>query len=73
MRSLSCREVALLVANDGFLNGQHERLVALTNGYAIPAAFGNREFVEAGVLRVMVHLRRVHHPSGHLCRTHPMG
>ena len=44
------REAALLVANDGFLNGQHERLVALTNGYAIPAAFGNREFVEAGGL-----------------------
>ena len=44
------REAALLVANDGFLNDQRERLVALTARYAIPAAFGNREFVEAGGL-----------------------
>ena len=44
------RETALLVANDGFLNGQRDRLVALTTRYAIPAAFGNREFVEAGGL-----------------------
>ncbi len=44
------REAALLVANDGFLNSQQDRLVALTTRYAIPAAFGNREFVEAGGL-----------------------
>lgn len=44
------REAALLVANDGFLNSQRDRLVALTTRYAIPAAFGNREFVEAGGL-----------------------
>ena len=44
------RDAALLVANDGFLNSQRDRLVALTKRYAIPAAFGNREFVEAGGL-----------------------
>jgi putative ABC transport system substrate-binding protein len=44
------RHAGLLVANDGFLNSQRDRLVALTTRYAIPAAFGNREFVEAGGL-----------------------
>jgi putative ABC transport system substrate-binding protein len=44
------REAALLVANDGFLNSQRDRLVELTTRYAIPAAFGNREFVDAGGL-----------------------
>lgn len=44
------REASLLVANDGFLNSQRNRLLALTTRYAIPAAFGNREFVEAGGL-----------------------
>jgi putative tryptophan/tyrosine transport system substrate-binding protein len=44
------REAALLVANDDFFNSQQDRLVALTTRYAIPAAFGNREFVEAGGL-----------------------
>jgi putative tryptophan/tyrosine transport system substrate-binding protein len=44
------REVAVLVANDGFLNSERERLIALTARQAIPAAFGNREFVEAGGL-----------------------
>src|SRR5271167_4012510 len=33
------REAALLVANDGFLNSQLDRLVAVTTRYAIPAAF----------------------------------
>lgn len=41
---------ALLVSNDGFLNSQRDRLVKLTMHKAIPAAFGNREFVEAGGL-----------------------
>ena len=41
---------ALVVANDGFLNSQLDRLVAVTTRQAIPAAFGNREFVEAGGL-----------------------
>ena len=44
------REDALVVANDGFLNSQLDRLVAVTTRRAIPAAFGNREFVEAGGL-----------------------
>jgi putative tryptophan/tyrosine transport system substrate-binding protein len=44
------REAALLVANDGFINSQRLRLVALAARYAVPAAFGNREFVEAGGL-----------------------
>jgi len=44
------RQGGLLVANDGFLNSQRDRLVALTTRYAIPAALGNREFVEAGGL-----------------------
>lgn len=39
---------ALIVANDGFLNSQRDRLVALTMQGHIPAAFANREFVEAG-------------------------
>jgi putative tryptophan/tyrosine transport system substrate-binding protein len=43
-------DAALLVANDGFLNSQRDRLLALTTRYAIAAAFGNREFVEAGGL-----------------------
>ena len=41
---------ALVVANDGFLNSQRDRLVALTMQDHIPAAFANREFVEAGGL-----------------------
>jgi putative ABC transport system substrate-binding protein len=41
---------ALVVANDGFLNSQRDRLVALTMQGHIPAAFANREFVEAGGL-----------------------
>ncbi len=41
---------ALVVANDGFLNSQRDRLVALTMQGRIPAAFANREFVEAGGL-----------------------
>ncbi|MGA2893334.1 MAG: ABC transporter substrate-binding protein [Xanthobacteraceae bacterium] len=44
------QHAALLVANDGFLNGQRDRLVALTARLAIPAAFGIRDFVEAGGL-----------------------
>jgi putative ABC transport system substrate-binding protein len=44
------RDTALLVANDGFLNSQQDRLISLTARYAILAAFGNREFVEAGGL-----------------------
>ena len=44
------REAALLLANDGFLNSRRDQLVALTTRYAVPAAFGNREFVEAGGL-----------------------
>lgn len=41
---------ALVVGNDGFLNGEHDRLVALTRTNKIPAAFANREFVEVGGL-----------------------
>jgi putative tryptophan/tyrosine transport system substrate-binding protein len=41
---------ALVVGNDGFLNGERDRLVALTRTNKIPAAFANREFVEAGGL-----------------------
>jgi putative ABC transport system substrate-binding protein len=41
---------ALVVANDGFFNSQRDRLVALTAQSRIPAAFANREFVEAGGL-----------------------
>lgn len=44
------RDTALLVANDGFLNSQQDRLISLTAQYAIPTAFGNREFAEAGGL-----------------------
>jgi putative ABC transport system substrate-binding protein len=44
------REDALIVANDGFLNSQRDRLVALVTHDGIPAAFANREFVEAGGL-----------------------
>jgi putative ABC transport system substrate-binding protein len=43
-------EAALVVANDGFLNGRRDRLVAATIQDRIPAAFANREFVEAGGL-----------------------
>ena len=42
------RQDALLVANDGFLNGGRAQLVAATS--RMPAAFANREFVEAGGL-----------------------
>ena len=41
---------ALVVANDGFLNSERVRLVELTAHDRIPAAFANREFVEAGGL-----------------------
>lgn len=41
---------AFLVANDGFLNSYHARLVALATSNRIPAAFANREFVEDGGL-----------------------
>jgi putative ABC transport system substrate-binding protein len=41
---------ALVVANDGFLNSQRDRVVTLTMGGHMPAAFANREFVEAGGL-----------------------
>jgi ABC-type uncharacterized transport system substrate-binding protein len=44
------QEPALLVANDGFLNAKKDMLIALTSKFGIPAAFGNREFVEAGGL-----------------------
>lgn len=44
------REAALIVGNDGFLNSERDRLVALTTHDGIPAAFANREFVEAGGL-----------------------
>lgn len=44
------QNAGLVVANDGFLNSQRERLVALTTLHKIPAAFANREFVEAGGL-----------------------
>jgi len=43
-------EVGLVVANDGFLNSQRVRLVEFTKRHGIPAAFANREFVEAGGL-----------------------
>jgi putative ABC transport system substrate-binding protein len=41
---------ALAVANDGFLNSQRDRLLALTTRLRIAAAFGNQEFVAAGGL-----------------------
>jgi putative ABC transport system substrate-binding protein len=41
---------ALLVANDAFLNSGRDRLVAATRAGKLPAAFANREFVEAGGL-----------------------
>ena len=44
------RQDALLVANDGFLNGGRARLVAAATTSRMPAAFANREFVEAGGL-----------------------
>ena len=44
------RNAALVVANDGFLNSEQDRLIALTKRYAIPAAFANRQFVEEGGL-----------------------
>jgi len=44
------RDTALVVANDGFLNSRRDRLVTLTAQHRIPAAFANREFVEAGGL-----------------------
>lgn len=44
------RQEALVVGNDGVLNGGRDRLVALTRTDSIPAAFANREFVEAGGL-----------------------
>ena len=40
----------LLVANDAFLNGSRDRLVAVARTSKLPAAFPNREFVEAGGL-----------------------
>ncbi len=44
------RQDALVVANDGFLNSGRARLVALATRSRMPAAFSNREFVEAGGL-----------------------
>jgi len=44
------RDRGLVVANDGFLNGKQDELIALTGRNRIPAAFGTREFVEAGGL-----------------------
>ena len=44
------RQDALLVANDGFLNGGRARLVAVSTTTRMPAAFANRQFVEAGGL-----------------------
>jgi putative ABC transport system substrate-binding protein len=41
---------ALLAANDAFLNSGRDRLVAVTRASKLPAAFANREFVEAGGL-----------------------
>lgn len=41
---------ALLVANDAFLNSGRDPLVAVTKKSKLPAAFANREFVEAGGL-----------------------
>ncbi len=41
---------ALVVANDGFLNSGRARLVALVMRRRLPAAFANRDFVEAGGL-----------------------
>jgi putative tryptophan/tyrosine transport system substrate-binding protein len=40
----------LLVANDDFLNGHQDRLIAFAAAKSLPAAFSNREFVEAGGL-----------------------
>ena len=40
----------MAVANDGFLNSQRDRLLALTTRLRIAAAFGNQEFVAAGGL-----------------------
>ncbi len=44
------KPLALLVANDGLLNSVKAILIAATSKNHIPAAFGNREFVEAGGL-----------------------
>ena len=44
------RQEALVLGNDGFLNSGRDRLVALARTNKIPAAFSNREFVEAGGL-----------------------
>jgi putative tryptophan/tyrosine transport system substrate-binding protein len=44
------RDRGLVVANDAFLNGKQDKLIALTGRNRIPAAFGTREFVEAGGL-----------------------
>lgn len=44
------RQDALVVANDGFLNSGRAQLVALAAQSRMPAAFANREFVEAGGL-----------------------
>jgi putative ABC transport system substrate-binding protein len=41
---------ALFVANDGFFAGRRVQLVLLTTRYAIPAAYTNRDFAEAGGL-----------------------
>lgn len=38
------------MANDAFLNSGRDRLVAVTRTSKLPAAFANREFVEAGGL-----------------------
>ena len=44
------RQEALVLGNDGFLNGGRDRLIALATTKRIPAAFVNRQFVEAGGL-----------------------
>lgn len=41
---------ALVAANDAFLNSGRDRLVAVTTASKLPAAYPNREFVEAGGL-----------------------
>jgi putative ABC transport system substrate-binding protein len=41
---------ALLVGTGGFLNSKRERIVALANGYALPASYSQREGVLAGGL-----------------------
>ena len=44
------RPDALVVANDGFLNSNRARLIGFAAQNRMPAAFANRDFVEAGGL-----------------------